>query len=194
MRSLNDFLELMNHEFGEIGIELTVYGIKIDGIEDGLKQHCRLNNLKSVDYIYPKNSKFPLVEFSDICRQQHNILGDIDDIKKCNLQQKLRTDLIKGKHKIVCQELAGKLKDTLTIINKLHNHVSDIPENLQNKSHPYYIVYAPFHIEIDGNRKQDLSRFLDDLASKITSAIPDEMFEIVKIISIETFSKKFQDA
>ena len=37
MRSLNDFLELMNHEFGEIGIELTVYGIKIDGIEDGLK-------------------------------------------------------------------------------------------------------------------------------------------------------------
>ena len=187
MKSLNDFLELMDHEFGEIGIELGVYGLKVDGDNNGLKQHCNLNKLKSVDYIYKENNKFPLIEFSDIYRQQNAILAEIDQLKSCDLSRSLRTDLVKERHKKILSELVQKFKDTLTIISKLHNHISDIPENLQNQSQEYRIVYAPFHPEIAEDKKQDLVRFLDRLKDNITTAIPNEMCERVRVIHIANF-------
>jgi hypothetical protein len=187
MRSLNDFRERINHEFDDIAITLTIFGLKIDG--DGLKKHCKLNALKSVDYIYPKNNKFPLVEFSDLARQKNQILQHITEIKSSQgLSSSLKRELILKKHKEVHTELVQKYKDTLTIISNLTKYISDVPENLQNKN-KYYIVVAPFHAEIEDSRKPEIARFLDALKDKITLAIPDEIFVGVEVIRIEDFAK-----
>jgi len=188
--SINDFYEPMDHEFGNIGIELKIFGFKVDG--DGIKKHCHLNQLKSVDYIYPENDDFPLVEFSDIYRQHNALLNDIQKIKcSSGLDSKLKTEFIKGKHNEINRELVQKYKDSLTIINQLKDCLSDIPENLPHRPQHYYVIVAPFHSEIEQARKHEIVRFLDDLKSKITQAIPDKIFIGVTVIPVHNFANNY---
>lgn len=158
MMSLDKFIETMDHEFGEIGITLSAYGYKVDSDANGLKKQCRLNQLKSVDYIYPKNSKFPLIEFSDIARQYENIKNDSDKIANCDLDCKTKKRIIKDRNKIIHSELVQKFKDTITLINNLHIYVTDIPDDLQNNSLPYYVVVAPFNAKIETEKKRGVSQ------------------------------------
>jgi hypothetical protein len=47
----------------------------------------------------------------------------------------------------------------------------------------------PLHNEIC-DKKLEVARFLDDLESKITLAIPDEIYEKVQIILIDIFENQ----
>jgi hypothetical protein len=189
MQSLNDFIELMDHEFEDVKIKLTKEGIKLDGNTNSLKNHCKLNAYKSVDYIYFKDNTYPLIEFSDIGRQQNKILEEIDKIKKSDLDTNLRSKIIREFHKKVHKELVEKYKDTLSIISRIDTHVSEIPTNLKKQSYIYNIVVPPLHNEIC-DKKLEVARFLDDLESKITLAIPDEIYEKVQIILIDIFENQ----
>ncbi|ASF47917.1 hypothetical protein [Methylovulum psychrotolerans] len=189
MRPLQDFLEAMDHEFADLPLRLEVLALKVDG--EGIKKHCQLHALKSVDYIYPRGDGFPLVEFSDIARQQHRILNDIAGIKASNLAKALRTDLIKARHKAVNQELVAKYKDTLTIISRLNQHCADVPEDLLNGLHHYYVVVAPLHEEIAApGRRIEIIRFLDNLESKIINSMPEQLFAGVSVVLIHAFAEQ----
>lgn len=186
MKSFNDFSEKIDHEFNHVpSICFDVFGVRVD--EDGLKKYCKLNQLKSVDYIYPKNKEFSLLEFSDLARQHFKILKKIDEIKKSNdLQKATKRELVINAHKEINKELVDKYKDTRTIVSQLEHHVSDVPSELRGRS-KYYIVYAPFHHEIEESKKIEISRFLDDIKGKISLAIPDSIFYGVSVMLIDEF-------
>lgn len=187
MCSFNDFLEPMDHEFTSIELQLNKVGFKVDGNNKGIKFHCGLNQLKSVDYIYQKKDNFPLVEFSDIGRHQNNIILKIKELEQSNLDRKTRTSLVKEQHRKIHNELVQKYKDTLIIINLLHDHFSDVPDNLKITRFHYYIVVPPLHKEIE-EYKIDVVRFLDDLESKITLAMPEQIYERVQVVLIGIFA------
>lgn len=185
MRSFNDFSERMEHEFRDLELSLIVFGFKVDG--EGLKKYCKLNELKSVDYIYKENNKFYLIEFSDLATQRNDNLKNIDYIKSSLKENKaLLKKQKETEYNEINRELVQKYKDTLIIASTLKNYLSDFPSDLRlNK---YCVIYAPFHKEVEENRKVEITRFLDMLQSKITQAIPDEIFCGVKVIPIEKFA------
>lgn len=194
MRSLNDFFELMKHEFPDIDITLNVSGFKVDGKGNGLKIHCGLNNLKSVDYIHKKNNNyFQLIEFKDIYRKQNTKMIHVENLNTPSFDEFNNNEHSKKIRNIdldndIKNELVQKYIDTLTMINQMHNYLTDIPEGLQNNPHRYYIVVAPFHSEIPGERRSILSRLLAQMKSRIKLEIPDELFLDVELIQIEAFA------
>ncbi len=181
-----DFLEEMQHEFPEHnGIEVNRAGFKVDG--QGIKYHCKLNTLKSVDY-FEVNDKhgFVLVEFSDLLRQNEQIEKTIKDIKESNITPCQRTKLIREQYKKINQELVSKYKDSITLNKLMHSSVENIPPEL-NSVGKYVVVVTPQDKSLPNSTQMDIHRFLDTLKDKIRNSIPKELYTSVVVLHLDTF-------
>jgi len=180
MALLNEFLENMNHEMPGVSITLTQKGYRCDGT--GFKHYCGMNNLKSVDYIYAKPEKYPLIEFSDLEAQFLLLLDKAKSIKTSNLPKKQAFELYKKEINTIPNELKEKYLGTKQILQKLDKHFSDVPESLKNTDVLYIILKSP--IKINTN---EFSRVLEKWKSSIMQSIPKCMYTEIVFIFIEEF-------
>lgn len=191
-RNIADFLELMNHEFPAIPLTLNQMGYKVDG-NDGIKKHCKLNDLKSVDYFceqsaQSQNTRCLLIEFSDLSRQQSSILDKIVNIAKSDLPKSQKTQIKKDYYKTIQKELVTKYKDSIHILNNMSDYIDDIPPALAGHHHTFIIVVAPIDKAMPANKRVDIVRFLDELKDKVAQSIPDALYHRVRVSSLKAFS------
>lgn len=182
MPSISDYLEKMDHEFSDLNLVLNKEGYRVDN--GGIKDHCNLQSLKSVDYFYIISGKTLLVEFSDIELQHDKITSDIRKIRSSDLDKQLKTVLVKERHKEISKEICGKYKDTLIIKNQLSDHFPDVPDCMRPLSKEELVIVVN---NIKSQNKLEIARFYDSLRSKIITAIPKEMLGKVSFITIDFF-------
>lgn len=187
-RSIDDFLEQMDHEFPKVDIQLDRQGYKVDG-NDGIKKHCDLNTLKSVDYFCQQPIEFLLVEFSDLARQQAVIIEQVKALKSSDLAANLKKRLIVDHHKQIHKELVSKYKDSIHIQSQINKHISHIPEVLLGENRRYMIVVAPIEQTLPEDKKIEMIRFFDDLQNKVSQSIPDAIHSAVKVLPVSVFGR-----
>lgn len=182
-RCIIEFEEPMKHEFPRIKETITACGFKVDG-KDGIKLHCQLNKLKSVDYFYLKDSKYVLVEFSDLARQKANLIEDFKQIKEAELSYRLKRTLQEEIFKKIQTELASKYKDSIYIIDNMESQINNIPPLLLNKKNGFLIIVAPIDKNLTKGKQGDISRFLEALKDKVSNSLPDNMYSSVKLLPV----------
>lgn len=189
MWSINEFCEPLDHEFS--GIEPLpehLRGIRMD--EDwGLKQHCGRRELKSVDFLIQTKTGYYFLEFTDIGRQIDAMLTKIATIKESSdLPRPLKREITKKLRSDVSSEARDKYLQTCQIFYHVHNQLDDVP-SLSNGC-KFLIVYAPLNQHLRSN-DIEIYRFLDYMKNSLTTAIPDDMFRKVEIITLDMFLKHF---
>lgn len=148
MHCMSMFFEPIDHEmpsFSNISINRQAY--KVDGT-NGIKVHCKGNELKSVDYFdnHPKHG-FLYLEFSDLIAQDSEIKNKLKLIKDSDLPENLNREIRKKYYKIIHQELVQKIKDSLYLTQEvMDNYITNIPEFVSEKG-TYVIVIAPIEDE-----------------------------------------------
>ncbi|WP_394167508.1 hypothetical protein [Photobacterium piscicola] len=186
MNCISNFLEVMDHEFPN-NMETTVpyTGYKVDG--NGIKKHCLLNTLKSVDYysLHPKHG-FLYVEFSDLIRQDEEIKNKAERISNSNLSSHDKRNLKKECFKIINKELVLKYKDSFLIKQIMVNKLNNIPAFFEGES-MYVIVVAPIEKDLSQDKKIEIIKFIDTLKDKISASLPKDLFTQVKVITLDRF-------
>ncbi|ELK2279567.1 hypothetical protein RUZ38_004363 [Vibrio vulnificus] len=184
---ISEFFEVMDHEFPEIETSLELQGYKVDG-NNGIKKHCKFNDLKSVDYLSVHDTKgFLLVEFSDLWKQNITIQEQALRIKQSNLPKSDKQALRRELFKAINKELCTKFKDSLTILQAMQVDVKNIPTEFYNERPKYIIVVAPINEQDTLEKKQEILRFLDILKDKVAQSIPAPLFNRVSIIPLQSF-------
>lgn len=185
MGNFTDFYELMDHEFKDVETIPNKSGYVVD--RKGIKLSCKFNTLKSVDYFYEHNEKLQLIEFSDLAKHHISISDQIEQFKKCNLGKNLIRENVRRLHREICNELKTKYLHSLTILQKLPQHIENVPVWAQVDSGKLIIVVAPPPKDMDDSVKQDIFRVLEKLKDDLTSCIPDEIFQGVRVQQVEQF-------
>lgn len=184
---ISNFEEVMNHEFPHhTSIIVPKQGYKVDG--KGIKNHCKLNNLKSVDYYHFDSKRgFFFIEFSDLLRQDVDIKTAVERITRSNLVPRDKKTLRKYYYKLMNKELVSKYNDSFIIKTLMINHINNIPSFFSENS-SYCIVVSPIdHLE---NHKQiEIYKFLTTLEAKIMNSLPIGLFTDVKVIPLNRFCK-----
>lgn len=177
----------MDHEFSELQhLAVGREGFRID--KEGIKKHCNLSELKSVDYFEDHTEKgFLLIEFSDLFKQDDRVQSDIESLNACNLDKRQKKQLKKQYYREIHQELVKKFKDSRLIATDLPNHFINIPTSFANEAQ-FVIVLPSF--EIQGKRtKAEIARFVDILKDKVISSLPRHYFSSVSVIPLDIFCK-----
>lgn len=181
-KDIADFLEVMDHEFPEVSTQVDKLGYKVDG-NQGIKVHCNLRNLKSVDYLFEHPKGFYIIEFSDLIRQHKQIEVEKETLKAANVDRALKKKLLKERGKIIHSELISKFKDTVQILNLIENHLSNIPESFHTNNRHYLIIVPPLN-ERDGI---EYSRVLEQIKDTVKQCIPAEIYGTVNLIPLNRF-------
>jgi hypothetical protein len=188
---INDHYEQMDHEIKRVTTPINRFGYKIDG-QKGIKQRCGLDKLKSADYIDDKEIKIAFVEFSDIARQYHRLLGEVEIVK--NLAK-----LNKGKESRICNdmctsnidsvqaEVMQKFKDSLHIFAEMKLKYKNLPTSFNLKPHAILVI-APISDEDKPCRKEDISRLLDQLSNRVRMNLPEELISSFRLLDISNFA------
>lgn len=182
---IEQFYELMDHEFANIQIRHDKSGYRVD--RNGIKLHCKYANLKSVDYFHEINQKINFVEFSDLARQHSVIMDKIVQFKNCNLPKCEITKNIRRLHKEIGSELKTKYLDSITIARKIPQVFVNAPEWLSQGASRYVVVVAPISEAIEESKREDVARVLEKLKDDLTCSIPDDLLLSIKIVSVENF-------
>ncbi|WP_267248514.1 hypothetical protein [Yersinia sp. Marseille-Q5920] len=185
MSDFENFAEEMDHEFKSIDVKINKIGYKVDG--EGIKYHCKFNEIKSVDYFHNIEDKLHLVEFSDLAMQHTCILQRIKKIKDCDLDKKEKILHIKELHKAIISEMRQKYIDSLTILRYMPKNISNIPAWAVVEKGNYIVIVAPTNDNVEASVKSDIVRILDKLKNDLTTSIPDELFVGVKVVKIDSF-------
>ena len=189
MWSINEFCEPLDHEFS--GIEPlpdNLRGVRLD--EDwGLKQHCGRRELKSVDFLIQTKTGYCFLEFTDIGRQIDNTLKKIATVSESSdLPRPLKREITKKLRNDVSSEARDKYLQTCQIFSQAQKQLCDVPQ-LSNGC-KFLIVYAPLNQQLR-NSDIEIYRFLDYMKNSLITAIPDEMFLKIEIITLDMFLKHF---
>lgn len=179
MQEIKVTLEILNPEF-DMTTPPKKKGYKVDG-KHGIKKICGLSNLKSVDYLLHKEQPC-IIEFSDLIRQLINQNDEIKQIKSSNIPQRLKLKLIKEFHRKLGKELREKFKDTITILNHIPNHFTNIPNwfSTNGVDYKYEIVFLLNNENEDINHLRFLNGIQNDLRStlhKPTNVISYNIFK-----------------
>lgn len=184
-RSINDFLEELDHKFKDVFPLTGHYGFKLDE-QRGIKQYCGKQSLKSVDYLVSNEEKHHFVEFSDIGRQIDAMFNEIAAIRELpELDKNFKKRLFKNIKSSVNNEARDKYKDTCTIFFHIDDCLSDAPSI--PKGCKFVIVYSP----LDGhlkNSKIEIVKFIDMMKTNLTTSLPDDMCHGVQIIPIDVYA------
>lgn len=182
---ISTFSELMDHEFPNSEIVISLDGYKVDG-NSGLKRHCNCNSLKSVDYFRDCSQRgFLMIEFSDLVKQDAQIAEKIQQINGCNLNRTLKRELKKQYYKEIHQELVNKCKDSHSIVNVANDVLDNIPESFSNIP-KYIVVVAPLS-DLDESRQTDVMRLIDTIKTKLSQALPQHLYTTVHVLPLERF-------
>lgn len=186
-RDIAEFLETMDHEFPNIELQVNKAGYKVDG-NDGIKKQCGLNNLKSVDYFYLYDRKFFVIEFSDFLRQRIAILNDVEAIKETTLDKNQKKRLVKEHHKKIHKELVEKYKDSVHILNLMGRYSDQIPAEFAEQGRAFLIVVPPILQHLPPAKRVQMLRYLKELRDKVSQAIPDDIYQTVKLVFVDQFA------
>ncbi|MBC3874550.1 hypothetical protein [Undibacterium flavidum] len=187
---IKDHYKKMDHEFARVTTPLEKYGYKMDG-ENGIKQRCALDKLKAADYIDDETTKIAFVEFSDIARQFHNLLGENEILEKLVVSKKTEEakvcrTLCKNNLDSVIDEIKQKFKDSLHILGEVKVRYVDIPLSFTNK--PFaLLVIAPHSNDDQPCRKDEIARLLDNLNNRLTLSLPENLFSGFRMLTIERY-------
>ncbi|MCK0911587.1 hypothetical protein [Acinetobacter pittii] len=184
---ISTFEEVMNHEFPHhTSISVPKQGYKVDG--KGIKDHCKLNKLKSVDYYHFDSKRgFFFIEFSDLLRQDIDIKTAIERITNSNLIPRDKKTLRKYYYKLMNKELVSKYNDSFIIKTMMVNYINNIPSFFEQNS-SYCIVVTPIdHLET--HEQIEIAKFLTTLEAKIMNSLPTGLFTDVKVIPLNRFCK-----
>lgn len=187
MQCISIFLEQFNHEFPDVeAIYNERKAYRIDG-ENGIKKHCQLQGLKSVDY-YEDHSRhgFLMVEFSDLIKQNEGLNLKISALRKSDIDKKEKNLLLKTYFNTINRELVDKFKDTQLITSKISVHLKNIPAAFSNTAE-FIIVVAPLSNTIDKGKRIEILKFLDTLKDKVSQALPKQLYSRVKIMPLNSF-------
>ncbi|WP_108700795.1 hypothetical protein [Phytobacter sp. SCO41] len=182
---IDAYFEPMDHEFGDIDIKPNKQGYRVD--KNGIKLSCCYPNLKSVDYFHGDENILYLVEFSDLARQHLCIMERVRNLKECNLNKNDRTRAIRKLHREIGHELKQKYLESLIILRKIPRIFKNVPEWLIVEKGKFIIVVAPSSIDLEEDKKEDIARILEKLKDDLTCSIPDDIFEGVKIVQVNSF-------
>ncbi|PKF60650.1 hypothetical protein CW745_14055 [Psychromonas sp. psych-6C06] len=182
MDCISRFLEVMDHEMPQhSALTSSRSGYKVDG--EGIKKHCLLSGLKSVDYFEINSERgFLYVEFSDLFAHDVQIQYKILQISDSNLSPKIKKDLRKQFNKEIANELKQKAKDSRVIQLALPEKLANLPEKFNDKA--LYVVVVP---PIEEANKVEQARFIDDLKSKLTCSVPDTIAKSVIVVPLNHF-------
>ncbi|EMC3642946.1 TPA: hypothetical protein NPM75_003129 [Klebsiella pneumoniae] len=183
--NIDDYFELMDHEFNDVAIRPTKDGYRID--RNGIKNRCNYANLKSVDYLHESNNQLTLIEFSDLAKQHLAILDKIAAFKACNLDKREITRNVKRLHREIGSEIKNKYMDTLCILRKIPNVFHNVPAWMIADSGRLIIVVAPTQDDIEESKKEDIIRVFEKLKDDLTCSIPDDIFRSVKVVQVDSF-------
>lgn len=185
LANVDDFLEFMDHEFNTVAVVPTKQGYRLD--RNGIKNCCNYANLKSVDYLHECNEQLNLIEFSDLARQHLAILDKIAEFKACNLDRREITRNIKRLHREIGSEIKTKYMETLCIIRRMPKVFENVPAWMVSDSGRLIIVVAPTQDDVDESKKDDVVRVLEKLKDDLTCSIPDDIFQSVKVVQVDSF-------
>jgi hypothetical protein len=182
--------EKMNPEFSRIDFDINKFGYKMDG-KGGIKICCNLASLKSADYIEEKGEKIAFVEFSDLARQYHNILGDIEILREAKFERqpgkKISNDIYLERINSVRHEISEKFKDSIHILNEAKKLYKNTPDSFNSKPHAI-LVTAPISDDDQPCRKEEIGRYLDALKNHVILNLPEVLFKKVHVLSIEAYA------
>jgi hypothetical protein len=188
--SLTAHLETMDHEISGHDTALSQQGYRVDG-DSGIKLTIGLNNRKSVDYFFLIDDRCVFLEFSDLAREQEDLIGIQDAIEAAP------TNLIKNKlKKLVKQsprnDMVLKFKDSFHIFSQVQQHYENPLEPFEDTGpKTFFIVYAPVNDELPEVEKAEITRFLRTLKSAISDSLEDEICNRVKLILLNDFAVNY---
>lgn len=209
MTSINEFCEVLDHEFRAVEPLTDIEGIKIDG-EEGLKVHCKAGKLRSVDYLITLKGEPHFIEFSDITGQINDLLNeksllnqalrekDANEDKSARThKRKLLKKLSKDRDQKVRYETGTKYKDTYLLFLIAPNYLSDVPALAEGC--PLLVIYSDLESHCDkqhptknfSNNEHEIMRFMDYLEDSVVDMIPDAMFKGVKFLSLSEFKRDY---
>lgn len=191
-KSLQSHFEKMDHEFPRVDFSLEKFGYKLDG-HMGVKVCCGLSFLKSADYIEEKKGKIAFIEFSDIRRQYHDLIGKFKIIRAIKVDDKGERIALKDAANALMEGLAEemkiKFKDTVHLVGKVDEFYHDKPESFNSR--PYAIlVIAPDSDEDQPCRKDEVGRRLDRLKNQLVRCFPSSMFQEVLVYEVDHYASK----
>lgn len=190
---ISTFLENMDHEFPDYQETVPFNGYKVDG-NAGIKVHCQLRQLKSVDYFYDQQSRLLFIEFSDLSRHRDSVEERKEEVSGAKpLTPHTKKQILKNIGCEIHKELRTKYTDSLSILGKVGRHTNNMPIAFECSDNEikFHIVVPPLPNVNEGKDKViDLIRFYDNLKDKVKAAIPAQMLSdviIYPVSKIETF-------
>lgn len=189
MRSINDFYVVIDHEFKGIAPFGSLHGYQIDR-DDGIKCHCNLNQLKSVDYYYRYEGSHYKLEFTDLLSQLEQNKAKCQELKATMASCKVRTEFLKMMMNSIHQEIVAKYKDTLHITRALPSHLADVPQTIYECKMKLIVVTKPMnqqHVSV----QQELVKFFEYVKDSLRNSIPQEMFYGVEVMPLDVFQLKY---
>ncbi len=199
-RDINDFLEDLDHEFGEGFPTLEEQGFKIDG-DNGIKRHCEQSRRNSADYFFFKLGNSVVLEFSNLQGHLENVrfkaqsieLGATDLRKK---ERRYYNSLLDSLKHEIKEENIKKFNESSLIAMAIPHFLRKVPEWITSQQKAFFIVVTPFiemNEELLIKRKrlpvtdEEYSRFLDHLASELRIELPEFHCSKVKVLTLPTF-------
>jgi hypothetical protein len=189
MKSMNDFHVAIDHEFAGIDQISSLRGYQIDR-DDGIKCHCNLHQLKSVDYYYGYQGKHYKLEFTDLLSQLKQKEAICEELKAAMGSCKARTNILKMVMNSIHQEIVTKFKDTLHISRALHKNLTDVPQEIHECKMKLIVVTKPMNQE-HLSTQQELVKFFEYVKDSLRNSIPHEMFHGVEVIPLDLFQSKY---
>ncbi|WP_336291983.1 hypothetical protein [Aeromonas dhakensis] len=186
------FLEIMDHEFPRYNQTLPFSGYKVDG-QSGIKVHCNLNGLKSVDYFYEKKTqgKVCFIEFSDLERHRDSVNARLAEVGGAKpLTRATKKKILNTIGCEIHQELKTKYTDSLSILSRVERHIENIPEafDCTDEEIVFHIVVPPLTEITEKDRLIDIIKFYDTLKDKVKAVIPSQMISDVIIYPVSKIS------
>lgn len=180
---ISNFLEEIDHEIPDYSnLKVNRNAYRVDGNE-GIKVHCQLNAMKSVDYYEDHQKKgFLIVEFSDLIKQDNEIALKIQELKDSNLDKRLKIEIRKRYYNDINRELVQKFKDSLQIKNLMYTHITNIPQSFSGLA-DFVVVIAPF----DQHNRIDVIRFMDQLKTKLYTGLSKSLVKKIHVVPLNDF-------
>lgn len=188
---ISTFLENMDHEFPDYQEAVPFNGYKVDG-NAGIKVHCQLRQLKSVDYFYDNQSRLFFIEFSDLSRHRDSVEARKEEVSEAKpLTSHTKKQILKSIGCEIHKELRTKYTDSLSILGIAGRHISNMPIAFECSDNDitFHIVVPPLPNE-GKDKVIDLIKFYDNLKDKVKAAVPAQMLSdvvIYPVSKIETF-------
>jgi len=188
---ITEHYQKMDHELERVNVSIEKYGYKIDG-KDGIKQKCGLDRLKAADYIDDQTTRIAFVEFSDIARQYHRLLGEVEVINNLSAghsgkDKRICIDVSKAHLDKVPAEVMQKFKDSLQIIIEAKSRYKNLPASFDHK--PFaLLVIAPPSDDDEPYRQDDIYRLLDQLQNRVMMNLPEAIFSGFRLLNIENYA------